>query len=141
MNARMNTLGRHVLAELYGCDDRLLDDLEAVSEHMRGAADAVGATVVGAAFHRYAPQGVSGVLLIAESHLSVHTWPEAAYVAIDLFTCGGLDPRRGVRHLAQAFGATSVRMHEVVRGVPDDVTAGRPLLPEDVRLITRPLEV
>jgi S-adenosylmethionine decarboxylase proenzyme len=136
----MNTLGRHLLAELYGCDIALLDDLEAVSEHLRAAAAAVGVTVVGSAFHRYAPQGVSGVLLIAESHLSLHTWPEARYVAVDIFTCGGLDPRPAIRHLARAFAAEDVRMHEVVRGVPDDVAHGLPLLPGDVSIISRSLD-
>jgi len=134
----MNTLGRHVLAELYGCSLDLLDDLDAVSEHLRAAAESVGATVVGSAFHRYAPQGVSGVLLIAESHVSVHTWPEARYVAVDIFTCGGLDPRPGIRHLARAFGAESVRMHEVVRGTSKDVSDA--VLPADVTVIARDFE-
>lgn len=134
----MNTLGRHVLAELYGCSLDLLDDLEAVSEHLRAAAESVGATVVGSAFHRYAPQGVSGVLLIAESHVSVHTWPEARYVAVDIFTCGGLDPRPGIRHLARAFGAESVRMHEVVRGTSKDINEA--VLPADVTVIARDFE-
>jgi S-adenosylmethionine decarboxylase proenzyme len=134
----MNTLGRHVLAELYGCSLDLLDDLDAVSEHLRAAAESVGATVVGSAFHRYAPQGVSGVLLIAESHVSVHTWPEARYVAVDIFTCGGLDPRLGIRHLARAFGAESVRMHEVVRGTSKDVSDA--VLPADVTVIARDFE-
>jgi S-adenosylmethionine decarboxylase proenzyme len=136
----MNTLGRHVLAELYGCSAAPLDDLEAVSEHLRGAAESVGVTIVGSAFHRYAPQGVSGVLLIAESHVSVHTWPEARYAAVDIFTCGGLDPRPAIRHLARAFRADSVRMHEVVRGMPEDVTHGLALLPGDVSVITRTLD-
>jgi S-adenosylmethionine decarboxylase proenzyme len=127
-----------VLAELYGCSLDLLDDLDAVSEHLRAAAESVGATVVGSAFHRYAPQGVSGVLLIAESHVSVHTWPEARYVAVDIFTCGGLDPRPGIRHLARAFGAESVRMHEVVRGTTKDVTEA--VLPADVTVIARDFE-
>ena len=83
---------------------------------------------------------LSGVLLIAESHLSLHTWPEARYVAVDIFTCGGLDPRPAIRHLARAFAAEDVRMHEVVRGVPDDVAHGLPLLPGDVSIISRSLD-
>jgi S-adenosylmethionine decarboxylase len=133
----MNTLGRHLLAEFYGCDLRIIDDVAAVTELMREAAARVGATVVAEAFHRYAPQGVSGTLLIAESHLSVHTWPEAGYVAVDIFTCGGLDPRPGFRFLLEALGARTSRMHELVRGLPDDLRATRELLPEDVTLMTR----
>jgi S-adenosylmethionine decarboxylase proenzyme len=97
----------------------------------------VGATVVAEAFHRYDPQGVSGTLLIAESHLSVHTWPEARYVAVDIFTCGGLDPREGFRLLTKALGARGTRMHEIVRGLPADIDAERALMPDDVTLITR----
>ncbi len=133
----MKTLGRHLIAEYYDCDPAVLDDVDAVGKHMHAAAAAVGATVVGAVFHRYQPQGVSGTLLIAESHLSVHTWPEARYVAVDIFTCGGLDPRGGFRLLAEAFGAKGTRMHEIVRGLPADIDADRALVPEDVTLITR----
>jgi len=138
----MTTLGRHLIAEFYGCDDGVSDDVTAIEEHLRAAATAIGATVVGAAFHRYAPQGVSGTLLIAESHMSVHTWPEAGYVAVDIFTCGGLDPRPGFRCLAGALGATSFRMHEILRGVEEDVDEGRRLVPDDVTVLARtvPLE-
>jgi S-adenosylmethionine decarboxylase len=135
----MNTLGRHLLAEFYACDRDVIDDIDRVAQLMREAAERVGATVVAEAFHRYEPQGVSGTLLIAESHLSVHTWPEVGYVAVDIFTCGGLDPRPGFRGLSEGFRAGQQRMHEVIRGLPDDLEAGRALLPKDVTLITRVL--
>ena len=86
----MKTLGRHIVAEFFGCEGAAIDDLARVEAWMLEAAAAIGATVVSSAFHRYAPQGVSGTLLIAESHLSIHTWPEYGYVAADIFTCGGL---------------------------------------------------
>jgi S-adenosylmethionine decarboxylase len=133
----MNTLGRHLLAEFYACDLGVIDDVAAVAAHMRMAAARVGATVMAEAFHRYEPQGVSGTLLIAESHLSVHTWPEARYVAVDIFTCGGLDPRPGFHYLVEALGAETSRMHEVVRGLERDLQRGQALLPGDVTLITR----
>ena len=135
--AAMKTIGRHLIAEYYGCDTEVIDDLEAIRRALRQAAEAVGATVVGEAFHRYAPQGVSGTLLIAESHLSIHTWPEAGYVAVDIFTCGGLDPRPGFRQLERALGATSARMQEIVRGLESDLEGVRAWLPEDVAIITR----
>ncbi len=133
----MTTLGRHLIAEFYDCDCSVTDDVAAISEHLRAAAGAIGATVVGEVFHRYAPQGVSGTLLIAESHMSVHTWPEAGYVAVDIFTCGGLDPRPGFRYLVAALGASSSRVHEILRGVEADVERGRKLVPEDVEILAR----
>lgn len=132
----MHTLGRHLIAELYGCDRALIDDVAAVREALLQSASAVGATVVGEAFHRFAPQGVSGTLVIAESHLSVHTWPVQCYVALDIFTCGGLDPRPGVACLVEALHAKSYRLHEILRGLPEDLQANRELLPDDVRIVS-----
>ena len=133
----LKTIGRHLIAEFYGCNATLLDDTERVRRHMLVATDSVGATVVGEIFHRFSPQGVSGSVVIAESHLSIHTWPETGYVAVDIYTCGGLDPRPGLRYLASALEASSCRVQEIVRGLPDDVEDGRALLPEDVSIITR----
>jgi len=132
----LKTIGRHLIAEYYGCDTRVLDDLELVEAHMISTAEAIGATVVGRAFHKFAPQGVSGTVVIAESHLSIHTWPEAGYVAVDIYTCGGLDPRIGFRYLGNALSASSCRVQEIVRGLPDDVEDDRQLLPSDVQIIT-----
>jgi S-adenosylmethionine decarboxylase len=130
----MKTLGRHLLCEFYGCDRGPLDDVEAVAAILRAAAHEVGATIVAEAFHRYAPHGVSGTLLIAESHLSLHTWPEHGYVAVDIFTCGGLDPRPGFALIAARLGARSTRAHEIARGLPEELE--RELVPGDVTLIS-----
>ncbi len=129
----VKTLGRHLIAEFYDCNDSALNDVDRMRSHLHAAADAIGATVVGEAFHHYVPQGVSGTLLISESHLSVHTWPESRYVAVDIFTCGGLDPRPGFVLLSRALGASSRRMHEIVRGLARDVD--RTILPSDVTVI------
>lgn len=137
----MHTIGRHLIAEFYECRRELLDDLEQVAAHMRAAADVIGASVRGEVFHKYEPQGVSGTLLIAESHLSVHTWPEAAYAAVDIYTCGGLDPRPGFHLLAGKLGASSYRMQEILRGVPEDLEVGRTLVPDDVKIFTRMVAV
>ena len=131
----MKTLGRHLLAEFYGCERGVLDDVEAVAAMLRDAAREVGATIVAEAFHRYEPHGVSGTLLIAESHLSVHTWPEHGYVAVDIFTCGGLDPRAGFALLTRRLGARESRTHEIVRGLPEHLA--ETIGPDDVTLITR----
>lgn len=136
----LKTIGRHLIAEFYGCNPKTLDDTERIRAEMLDAANAVGATVVGEVFHRFSPQGVSGSVVIAESHLSIHTWPETGYVAVDIYTCGGLDPRPGFRHLGRMLGARSCRVQEIVRGLPEDVARGRPLLPEDVQILSGTVE-
>lgn len=112
----MSTFGNHLLVEYHGCDVEILDDAARIEEAMRRAAEAAGATVVTAAFHRFAPQGVSGVVLIAESHLSVHTWPEHGYAAIDFYTCGACLPERAHEVLRQALGAGRAELMRVHRG-------------------------
>jgi S-adenosylmethionine decarboxylase len=84
----LDALGRHLLLELRECNIAVLDDLEYLENALVSAAREAGATVIDKSFHQFAPQGVSGVVLIAESHLSLHTWPEHAYAAVDIFTCG-----------------------------------------------------
>lgn len=84
----MNALGTHLLLELRQCNPRLLDDLEYVKETVIEAAKFMDAQIIGESFHRFNPQGITGVLAIAESHLSIHTWPELDYAAADIFTCG-----------------------------------------------------
>jgi S-adenosylmethionine decarboxylase proenzyme len=133
----VRSLGRHLIAELYSCRSDLIDDEAIVRRHMLEAARRIGATVVGEVFHRFSPHGVSGTVVIEESHLSIHTWPEHRYVAVDLFTCGGLDPRPGFLYLKQALGAADARMQEIARGLPEELEEGDPALPKDVRLFTR----
>ena len=84
----MPPLGRQVLADLYACDRGVLADAAAIEGHMLEAARRAGARVVATEFHRFSPHGVSGVVVIAESHLAIHTWPEHGFAALDLFTCG-----------------------------------------------------
>lgn len=84
----MNALGKHVLLELKDCDREVLNNLEAIRDILLTAASESGATILGESFHTFQPQGISGVVIIAESHLSIHTWPEHGYAAADIFTCG-----------------------------------------------------
>jgi S-adenosylmethionine decarboxylase len=84
----LNALGKHLLVELNDCKHDILNDLAFIREIMLVAAKASGATVLGESFHQFEPQGVSGVIIIAESHLTIHTWPEHGYAAADIFTCG-----------------------------------------------------
>ena len=114
----MKGLGRHVLAEVYGCGFDILNDLDRIREILVSAALSAGAEVLETTFHRFSPQGISGVVVISESHLAIHTWPELGYAAIDAFTCGSqVDPWVAMEAIIEEFGATSVTATEVKRGV------------------------
>ncbi|MEE8282051.1 MAG: adenosylmethionine decarboxylase [candidate division NC10 bacterium] len=114
----MRALGRHLLVELYGCDPQLLKKVDAVREIMVAAVKACKATVVDVAFHEFKPFGVSGVVVIAESHLSIHTWPEYRYAAVDIFTCGEtIDPEQAVECIAGRFHCPHPSIVEVKRGI------------------------
>jgi S-adenosylmethionine decarboxylase proenzyme len=131
----VKTIGRHLIAELYRCDPQRLADLALVQRSMLEAAGAIGATILGNAFHHFSPSGVSGAVVIAESHLSIHTWPEHGYGAVDVFTCGDMDPRPALLHLKAELGAADMRVQEIVRGLSEEVEAPRG--PEDVEVVTR----
>jgi S-adenosylmethionine decarboxylase proenzyme len=110
-------LGRQLIAELYGCAPDRLTDRDGIEGAMNDAARAAGATVVESVFHLFNPHGVSGVVIIAESNLTIHTWPEYGYAAIDVFTCGEtIDPAEAVDRLAIALGAEHHSVTEVNRG-------------------------
>ena len=114
----MNALGRHILVELYDCDKEALNDLELIREFMLKAAVDCGAVVLGESFHRFSPQGVSGVVVIAESHLSIHTWPEFGYAAADVFTCGTtVNPEIAAEVLIDKLGSKNHSLMEIPRGV------------------------
>ena len=115
----METRAKHLLVELRECAADALNDLERLQALMRRAALASGATIVGEAFHRYAPHGVTGVLLLEESHFSLHTWPEAGYAALDFYTCGALDPEPAARVVAEGVGAARVVSMQVERGLSE----------------------
>ena len=110
-------LGRQVLLEFYGCAPNLLDSTEFVETAMLRAARKARATIVRAAFHRFSPHGVSGMVVIAESHLAIHTWPEHRYAAIDIFTCGSrVLPEVACKCLISAFGPSEVTRQDIDRG-------------------------
>ena len=110
-------LGHHLLIDCHGCRGDLLTDVDAVRELLRRAAAAFGLTVIAEAFHQYLPQGVSGVLILAESHLAVHTWPEREFAAVDLFTCAACpEAARLADFLKSALGAERVECRRLGRG-------------------------
>jgi len=114
----MKQLGRHVLAEICGCDFNILNDLDKVEEILVNAALEAGAEVRECVFHKFSPQGVSGVVVISESHLAIHTWPELGYAAVDVFTCGEkVNPWDACNYLNDHFCAKHMTAKEIKRGV------------------------
>ena len=112
-----DNLGHHLLFDCYGCRGETLSDLPAVRDVLARAAAAFGLTVIAERLHQYQPQGVSGVLILAESHLAVHTWPEHGFAAVDLFTCGMRpDPARLADHFKAALSAERVEFRLIERG-------------------------
>lgn len=117
----MSALGRHVLAEAEGCDPTILNDPLKVESIMVTAALQAGAEVREVAFHRFSPQGVSGVVVISESHLAIHTWPELGYAAVDVFTCGErVDPWSAVNYIIAHFEAQRCSTQEITRGLMEN---------------------
>jgi len=105
----MSSLGRYLVAEMYECDPARLDDEAYLREQCAAAAVAMGARIVGQTSHHYAPIGVTVVVMLAESHLIFHTWPERRAAAVDVFVCGGAaDPLRARDFLARAVAAGRV---------------------------------
>lgn len=110
-------LGKHYLIELHGCTADLLENVATVERILVRAAQEMNATIVMQKFHAFSPVGVSGMVVIEESHLSIHTWPEWQYAAVDVFTCGQLDVQCGIEYLVAAFKAEKCEQKFVERGV------------------------
>lgn len=111
----MRGLGRHLLMELWGC--RNLDDPQRVEEALRALVDACNVTVLDLRVHPFSPQGVTGMALLSESHISIHTWPEFGYAALDIFTCGDSDLDATIPVVHQHFAPQRTQLLEVTRGV------------------------
>jgi S-adenosylmethionine decarboxylase len=114
----MNALGRHILAEIYGCDENILNNQEYIENIMVHSALKAGAEVREVTFHKFSPIGVSGVVIISESHLTIHTWPELGYAAVDIFTCGDrINPWDACNYLSEGLKASRMTATEVKRGI------------------------
>ena len=119
-----HALSKHLLVDLYGCPADLLNDVTALEKVMIEAAQRAGATVINSMFHHFSPFGVSGVVVIQESHLTIHTWPEQGFAAVDLFTCGTqTKPRQALTHLKRALQATRIEVRQFKRGQGDSSAA------------------
>ena len=118
----MKALGVHCIAEFYNCDAAILNNHKHIRKVFVEAAKDSGATIVKVAFHKFNPWGVSGVVVIAESHLTIHTWPEYGYAAVDVFTCGErVDPWVAATAIVREFQASRYTATETMRGIFEDI--------------------
>lgn len=112
------TLGTQRIVELYGCDRSTLERAPWVERALLDAAKQANCRIVSYSFHQFVPYGVSGVVVIEESHLTIHTWPEYGYAAIDLFYCGGpVDPDAALEVFRARFRPERIEQHVIERGV------------------------
>ena len=113
----VGTVGRHFIVEMWGCDNEMIHDPEKVMDILHSAVKDARATVIKSASHQFDPSGVTGIAILAESHISIHTWPEEGYVAADIFTCGtNTDPALGVQSLIDGFKPENSSTMELKRG-------------------------
>ncbi|MGB8701326.1 MAG: adenosylmethionine decarboxylase [Thermosynechococcaceae cyanobacterium] len=118
-NRFLASVGSHCILELYDCPGMLLNDASFIQRSLREAARAANATLLDEVLHQFDPQGVTALALLSESHISVHTWPEVGYAALDVFTCGHhTDPEEACRYLIEAFQAGSHAMTKLRRNPP-----------------------
>jgi S-adenosylmethionine decarboxylase len=117
------TVGKHCILELYGCESARLNDEAFLRDTITTAAKRAGATLLNLITHRFEPQGVTGLALLAESHISIHTWPESGYAAVDVFTCGDHTmPERACQVLAEELRASSHKLTSFRRETPAAIT-------------------
>lgn len=129
----MQALGRQILVEFYDCDGDVLNQTETIREVLLEGVRRSGATIVSDSFHTFSPHGVSGVVVIAESHVTIHTWPEHGYAAVDIFTCGEtIDPWVIQKYLQRNFLAMNVSSMELKRGLFEQKVSHKPLVLEGV---------
>jgi S-adenosylmethionine decarboxylase len=119
-----DTVGKHCILELYGCSSARLNDEAFLRDTITTAAKRAGATLLNLITHRFEPQGVTGLALLAESHISIHTWPESGYAAVDVFTCGDHTmPEQACAVLAAELAATSQKLTSFRRETPSAIAA------------------
>lgn len=122
---RLSSVGNHLLADLYGVDAKLLRNAAALESLLRRAARDAGARVLTSHFHSFgAADGVTGVVLLAESHISIHTWPESGLAAVDIFMCGAAEPGRALTLMLQELEPARRRIEVVARGFGEHPVAG-----------------
>jgi spermidine synthase len=115
----MQSLGKHIIVEFYNCSSEKINEVSHIEKSMIRAAELAGATIINSTFHHFSPFGVSGVIVIEESHFAIHTWPEYKFASIDLFTCGDdINPWISFDYLKKEFSAEHSSSIELQRGQP-----------------------
>ena len=115
-------IGRHCILELYQCDHAKLNDEAFIRTTITASAKIAGATLINLVTHSFKPQGVTGLALLAESHISIHTWPEIGYAAIDVFTCGNHTmPEKACELLAKDFLSKNLSFKNIAREIPTGI--------------------
>lgn len=133
----MYALGAHLLIELKDCNPEILKNLEEVRDALVSAAKKAKATIVDISFHEFNPFGISGMVVIAESHLSIHTWPEYSYAAVDIFTCGDvIKPEVAAAYLIERFESRNPSIVEMKRGILSHDNIKHPHKISDAELLT-----
>ena len=121
-NVSPEDIGRHCILELYECDKSKLNDEAFIRTTITSSAKIAGATLINLVTHSFKPQGVTGLALLAESHISIHTWPEIGYAAIDVFTCGGHTmPKKACKLLTKDFEAKNFSFKKIHREIPAEI--------------------
>ena len=111
-------LGMHVILDLYECDPEILDDIERIEEVLTKAAEIANATVIDKRFHKFSPQGVSGAVVVSESHITIHTWPEHGYASVDVYTCGDHTmPVKAGEYIIKALKCKNPTVVKIDRGI------------------------
>lgn len=114
----MKALGRQILVEYYDCDADVINDVAQVENILLTATRAAKASIISHNFHKFSPHGISGTVVIAESHVAIHTWPEYNYAAVDIFTCGEtIDPWVIQEYIKEAFFSKNISSIEMKRGL------------------------
>lgn len=114
----MEALGKQILVEYYDCNQSKINDVSYIENSLIQATKASKATIISHNFHKFSPYGISGVVVIAESHVAIHTWPEYNYAAVDIFTCGDtIDPWIIQEQLKEYFESGNVSSMEMKRGL------------------------
>lgn len=114
------SIGHHYIVEASGCDPKIISSVDRVQQILVKAAEIAKTQVWAISVNRFPPNGVSGVIVISESHISIHTWPEYGYAALDFYTCGNAsDPEEAVVFAVEAFGASSCHITEITRGLDE----------------------
>ena len=108
--------GTHVVADFW--NGRIIESAAEIETLLRGAAAAANSTPLQVSIHTFAPEGITGIVLLAESHISIHTWPEINYIAVDVFTCGkDATPKKAIEFLKEALQPKKVKVQELRRGI------------------------